>query len=74
MCFRSWQAAWNLINTQKFGLDPINMNTYGITVINKRPTEYKEVDDKDWIRESYEKFNEYSRLSELVKSKERIII
>ena len=22
--------------------------------INKRPTEYKEVDDKDWIRESYE--------------------
>lgn len=38
--------------------------------INKRPTEYKEVDDKDWIRESYEKFNEYSRLSELVKSKE----
>ena len=38
--------------------------------INKRPTEYKEVDDKDWIREPYEKFNEYSRLSELVKSKE----
>ena len=38
--------------------------------INKRPTEYKEVDDKDWIREPYEKFNQYSRLSELVKSKE----
>lgn len=38
--------------------------------INKRPTEYKEVDDNHWIRESYEKFNKYSRLSELVKSKE----
>ena len=38
--------------------------------INKKPAEYKGVDDKDWIRESYEKFNEYSRLSELVKSKE----
>ena len=38
--------------------------------INKKPTEYKEVDDKDWSRESFEKFNEYSRLSELVKSKE----
>ena len=38
--------------------------------INKRPTEYKEVDDKYWTRESFEKFKEYSRLSELVKSKE----
>lgn len=36
--------------------------------INKRPTEYKEVDDKDWIRESSEKFKEFSRLSELVQS------
>lgn len=38
--------------------------------INKRPTEYKEVDDKYWTRESFEKFKEHSRLSELVKSKE----
>lgn len=38
--------------------------------INKKPAEYKGVDDKDWIRESYAKFNEFSRLSELVKSKE----
>ena len=38
--------------------------------INKRPTEYKELDDKYWTRESFEKFKEYSRLSELVKSQE----
>ena len=52
------------------GLTLLIETTMVLLGINKKPTEYKEVDDKDWTRESFEKFNEYSRLSELVKSKE----